>query len=211
MTHTLYREGTVESLKNDYVFVITGATGYNKKGCAPRLRKMLDIISTFQPINMGSMNVGTMGRGTPTKVVIQGTPDTSISQAVFDDKETAIKALKALKEADLGISVTISGLNEEVKDIVRQASVGEFPHTVNLALGFMGRREKAPSDDARLITTMCGHAMISEDIVKHLLNRIKEGRLESMEAAVLLAKQCTCGAFNTVRAAELFEQLSKNL
>ncbi|MEE9509666.1 MAG: hypothetical protein V3V81_04130 [Candidatus Bathyarchaeia archaeon] len=208
MTHTLYREGTVESLKNDYVFVITGATNFNKKGCAPRLRKMLEILSTFQPINLGSMNVGTIGRGTPVKVIIQGTPDTSISQAVFDDKETAIKALRALNEANLGISVTISGLNEEVKDIIKKASVGEFPHTVNLALGFMGKREKAPSDDARLITTMCGHAMISEGIVNHLLDKIKNDIITPIDAAVVLARQCTCGAFNTVRAAQLLEQLT---
>ena len=41
MTHTLYREGNIDSLKNDYVVVITGATGYNKKGCAQKLRGSL--------------------------------------------------------------------------------------------------------------------------------------------------------------------------
>jgi len=30
-----------------------------------------------------------------------------------------------------------------------------------------------------------------------------------MDAAIRLSKQCTCGAFNTARAAKLFEQLAK--
>ena len=209
MTHTLYREGNVNSLKNDYVVVITGATGYNKKGCAHKLRKMIEILSKFQPINLGSMYCCTTARGTPTKIVIQNTPDTSISQVVFDDKEKVVEALKALKEADLGISVTISGLHEEVKDIVKKATVGEFPHTVFLALGFMGKTDKVPSDDIRQITTMCGHVMISEGIVNHLMGRIKEGRMTPMDVAILLSKQCTCGAFNTVRAAQIIGQLAK--
>jgi len=209
MTHTLYREGTVESLKNDFVLVITGAKGYNKKGCAPRLREMLRIVSSFNPINMGSMEVGNLGRGMPPKEIIGNVTDAAIMQAVFDDKEAVIEVLRALKEADLGISVTISGLTDEVKDIMRGACVGDHPHTSNLALGFMGRREKAPSDEARLVTTMCGHAMISERIVDHLLEMIRNDRITTMEAAVRLSRQCTCGAFNTVRAAQILEQLAR--
>lgn len=208
MTHTLYREGTVESLKNDFVLVITGAKGYNKRGCAPRLREMLRIIASFNPINMGSMEVGNLGRGMPVKEIISNVSDAAIAQAAFDDKETVIEVLRALKEADLGISVTISGLTEEVKEIMGRAGVGDHPHTSNLALGFMGRREKAASDDTRLITTMCGHHMISGRIVEHLLNMIKKDRTTPMEAAIRLSKQCTCGAFNTVRAAQILEQLA---
>ena len=137
MTHTLYREGTVESLKNDFVLVITGAKGFNKKGCAPRLREMLRVISSFNPINMGSMEVGNLGRGMPPKEIIDNVTDAAIMQAAFDDKEAVVEVLKALKEADLGISVTISGLTDEVKDIMKRAGVGDHPHTSNLALGFM--------------------------------------------------------------------------
>ncbi len=210
MTHTLYREGSVESLRNDFVFVITGAKGFNKKGCAPRLREMLRIISRFEPINMGSMEVGNLGRGMPIKEIVNNVTDAAICQAVFDDKEAVVEVLKALKEADLGISVTISGLTEEVKYVIKKAGVGDYPHTTNLALGFMGRLEKAASDDIRLVTTMCGHHMISKNIVGHLLKMIKDGRITSKEAAIRLSKQCTCGAFNTVRAAQLFEHLAKN-
>ncbi|MEM4726930.1 MAG: hypothetical protein QXD04_01570, partial [Candidatus Bathyarchaeia archaeon] len=137
MTHTLYREGSDESLKNDYLFVITGAKGFNKRGCAPKLREMMRILSRYSPVNMGSMEVGNLARGMPLREIINNVTDAAIVQAVFDDKETVIEALRALKEADLGISVTISGLTEEVKEIMRKAGLGEYPHTSNLALGFM--------------------------------------------------------------------------
>jgi hypothetical protein len=209
MTHTLYREGSDESLKSDFVFVVTGATGFNKDGCAPRLSEIMRIISTYNPINFGSMEVGNLGRGMPAKEILTNITDAAIAQAAFDDKESVIKALIALKEADLGISVTISGLTEEVKDIIKKAGIGEHPHTTNLALGFMGKRDKAASDDVRLITTMCGHHMISKNVTEHSLKMIKEGRITPMDAAIRLSKQCTCGAFNTVRAAHLLEQLAK--
>lgn len=208
MTHTLYREGTVESLKNDFVIVITGAKGYNKRGCAPRLREMLRYIASFSPINMGSMEVGNLGRGMPAKEIISNVSDAAIAQAAFDDKEAVVEVLRALKEADLGISVTISGLTEEVKEIMRRAGVGDHPHTSNLALGFMGRRERAASDETRLVTTMCGHHMISGRIVEHMLEMIKSDRITPMGAAIRLSKQCTCGAFNTVRAAQILEHLA---
>ncbi len=208
MTHTLYREGTRQSLSRDFIFVITGAKGFNKKGCAPRLKEMLKIVSSFNPVNMGSMEVGNLGRGMPAKEIINNITDAAIAQAVFDDKETVIEVLRALREADLGISVTISGLTEEVKEIMQKAGVGDYPHTSNLALGFMGKREKVATDDVRLCTTMCGHHMISKNIVKNLLEMISGDRITPMEAAIRLSKQCTCGAFNTVRAAQILEQLS---
>lgn len=209
MTHTLYREGTAKSLQNDFVFVITGAKGFNKRRCAPKLREMLRIISSFNPVNMGSMEVGNMGRGMPVKEIIGNVSDAAIAQAAFDDREIVIEVLKALKEADLGISVTLSGLTDEVKDVMREAGLGDHPHTSNLALGFMGRREKAASDDVRLVTTMCGHHMISGRIVEYLVEAIRKGRTTPMDAAIKLSRQCTCGAFNTVRAAQILGQLSE--
>ena len=209
MTHTLYREGSAESLKNDFVVVITGAKGFNKKGCAPKLKEMMRIISKFNPVNMGSMEVGNLGRGMPVKEIINNVTDTAVIQAAFDDKDTVIKVLKSLKDSDLGISVTISGITEEVKEIMKMSGLGDNPHTSNLALGFMGKKYKAAPDNVRLITTMCGHHMISRGIVEHLQELIKNDRITPMEAAIRLSKQCTCGAFNTVRAAQILEQLSR--
>ncbi len=209
MTHTLHREGTEESLKDDYVLVITGAKGFNKKGCAPRLREMIRIVSRFNPINMGCMEGGNTGRGLPVTEIIKNVKDSDLVQVVFDEKDTVVETLKALKEADLGISVVVSGNNDDVVEIIRKAGIGETPHTTNLSLGFMGKREKAASDEERLITTMCGHHMISKTIVTHMVKRIRDERITPLEAAIDMSRQCTCGAFNTVRAARILEQLAK--
>lgn len=208
MTHTLHREGSEESLKDDYVLVITGAKGYNKKGCAPRLREMMRIVSRYNPINMGCMEVGNTGRGVPLKEIIKNAKDSDLVQVVFDEKEVVTEALKALKEADLGISVVLSSNNNDALDIVREAGIAETPHTTNLSLGFMGKQEKAASKDERLITTMCGHHMISKSLVGYMINRIRDGRITPLEAAMDMSRQCTCGAFNTVRAARILGELS---
>jgi uncharacterized protein YjaZ len=186
MTHTHYREGSIESLKNDFVFVITGAKGFNKTGCSPRLKQMTRLTS-----------------------IIENIKDSDLVQVVFDNKKDAIKALRALKEADLGISVVISGLNEEVKNIVKQAGIADYPHTANITIGFMGKKSLTASDDIRQITTMCGHHMISAKIVEYLVEMIKTDRITPIMAAVQVSKQCTCGAFNTRRAATLFEEIAK--
>ena len=208
MTHTLHREGTEESLKDDFVLVITGAKGFNKKGCAPRLRKMMNVVSGFNPINMGCMEVGNIGRGVPISEIIKNAKDSDLVQAVFNDEETVVEVLKALKEVDQGISVVVSGNNTEVVRIIKKAGLGENPHTTNLSLGFMGRVEKVASDEERLITTMCGHHMISKTIVSHHLERIKEGLVSPLDAAIDMSRQCTCGAFNTVRAARILRDLA---
>jgi len=209
MTHTHYREGSVESLKGDYVFVITGAKGFNKKGCAPRIKEMARISAKFEPVNMGCMMYGNLSRGLPVKTLVENIRDADLLQVVFDTKEEAVEALRALKEADLGISVVLTCLNEDAKDIVKQAGVAEYPHTANITIGFMGKRELAAPDDIRLITTMCGHHMISSRIVEHLVGMVKAGRATPIEAAIQVSRQCTCGAFNTRRAAKIFEELAK--
>ena len=209
MTHTHYREGSIESLKKDFVFVITGAKGYNKTGCAPRLREMTKLATQYLPVNMGCMEYGNLSRGIPANSIIENIKDSDLIQVVFDNKEDAVKALKSLKEADLGISVVISGLHEEVKDIVKKAGVADYPHTANITIGFMGKKSLAAPDDIRQVTTMCGHHMISGKIVEHLVERVKSGRVTPLEAAVQVSKQCTCGAFNTKRAEKIFEELAK--
>jgi hypothetical protein len=209
MTHTHYREGSVESLKKDIVFVITGAKGYNKTGCAPRLRQMTKIAAQYIPVNMGCMEYGNLSRGIPATSIIENIKDSDLIQVVFDKKEDAVMALRSLKDADLGISVVISGLHEEVKDIVKQAGVADYPHTANITIGFMGKTSLADPGDIREVTTMCGHHMISGKIVEHLVEMVKAGRVNPLEASVQVSKQCTCGAFNTRRAEKLFMDLAQ--
>ncbi|MDK2784470.1 MAG: hypothetical protein PWQ41_1108, partial [Bacillota bacterium] len=54
---------------------------------------------------------------------------------------------------------------------------------------------------------MCGHGMVAFSLVEHLVEEVKAGRITVEQAARELAKQCVCGVFNPVRAAEIIRKL----
>ena len=94
----------------------------------------------------------------------------------------------------MGISVIVSGLMDEVGECCHKA--GLTPHTVNLSLGIYGRLDKLPGEKPMEIMTMCGHGMITADLIWHMVNRIKKGLVTSEEAARQLGALCICGVFN---------------
>jgi hypothetical protein len=53
------------------------------------------------------------------------------------------------------------------------------------------------------VMTMCGHAQVPGRLVKHMAEKVKQGRLSAEDAGRALGRQCTCGVFNVARAAEL--------
>jgi len=70
---------------------------------------------------------------------------------------------------DLGVSVVVSGLISEVKDVCDD--IGLNMHTVNLALGEFGRKELLPTEKTLEITTMCGHHCVSSQSIEHYVDR----------------------------------------
>lgn len=70
-----------------------------------------------------------------------------------------------------------------------------------------GRLSKLPEDEILEITTMCGHGMISQHLVRKILLDIKRGILSPQEGAEYLATPCICGVFNPKRAQRLLEEL----
>jgi hypothetical protein len=78
---------------------------------------------------------------------------------------------------------------------------------VEHSLGIHGATEKLPSQAILDISTMCGHGMVAFSLVEHLVDEVKAGRLTVEKAAQELAKQCVCGVFNPVRAAEIIRKL----
>jgi len=64
-----------------------------------------------------------------------------------------------------------------------------------------------PDEDILSITTMCGHHMISPNLVKKLVEDVKKGKITPEKAAWKLATFCPCGIFNHVRAEKLIEEL----
>jgi len=124
---------------------------------------------------------------------------------VFDDRANMEAALKDLVEAELGLSVVVSGLFDEVAASCRR--VGTRAHTVNHSLGFWGKREKLPPREILEITTMCGHGLVAAGLVWHLAERMRCHDLPAAAACQEMGRMCICDIFNHVRSEALMRQL----
>lgn len=157
------------------------AKGFNKEGSAPWLREFLRIMARFGPVNMGDMKTGNIYK-LPMEAIIEQVQDTSIVHAVFDSEEKMMAAVQAAKEADLGISVVVSGLMAEVATACRKSGI--VGHTLEHSLGFRGKtREKLPPFEILEVASMCGHGMVSFNLVKKALIDVKLGNATPAEAA----------------------------
>jgi hypothetical protein len=204
MTHTLHRRGTAQSLSKDFVVLIIPTMGINDKGHQEKLKEFLRIARRHNPTNIGHVDMGGME---PSKWDEVAANPNKLAHAVFDNKEAVTGVLKELKEADLGLSVVVSGIFEIVDECFKQAGLEH--HTANFSLETWGKTDKLPSQDILEITTMCGHAMISSELVKAMVQEVKAGRKTPQEAARVLAPQCACGIFNPARAADLLADMAK--
>ena len=204
MTHSLHRRGTRESLSEDYVMLCLPAVGFNDEGHAPKLKKFLEIAVRHDPKNIGAIKLGNM-YSHPKEDVVKSAE--AVAHAVFVKQEQVTDVLKELEEADLGMSVVVSGIFENVDQCIEKAGLKH--HTANFSLGVWGKTEKLPEDDVLEVATMCGHAMISANLIKSMVDEIKAGRKTPDEAAKVLAPQCACGIFNPARAAKLMAAMAK--
>ena len=119
----------------------------------------------------------------------------------------AYKDLKTLKEEDLGISVVVSGLISEIRELCQE--IGLNMHTANLSLGEFGKKSLLPPEKTLEITTMCSHHCVSSQSVLHYARLIKEGKISLEKAAEKLTAPCVCGIFNTKRAGQILENLEE--
>ena len=204
MSHSLHRRGSVCSLKNDFVILVTPAVGINHEGSGPKLWKVLDIITEVGPNNIGSYECGTIYRGVTIEDIRSSMPETPRVRCCFDSKEKMFEVLRKVKELDLGLSITVSGLNEDILDMCQKLDI--HPHSVNYSLGVHGATEKLPPEEFLEIITMCGHGMISRDLVAKEVEAVKQGRKTPYDAAVTIAQPCVCGIFNVGRAERLLQK-----
>lgn len=222
MTHSLHRRGSRESLEGDFVlFLCYDRMGQDLKRrgspevvdrYAPLTRTALEICARHNPVCLATTD-GITGEsirfmrdwdGGKTVQEVLTAPKTSLCSAIFVSKEDVHAALLELKEADLGISVVVSGIFDDVFEGCRAMGVG--PHTVNMSMGTLGRTDLMPEDTILEIVTMCGHSYISPYLVEHMIERVKKGRLSPEHAAAELGTHCTCNFFNVDRAKKLIEQ-----
>src|SRR4051812_19303505 len=123
MTNTLHRFGEAESFRDDYVVFAIASRGKNDQECVPKLRRFLEMAVAFRPVNLGDARHGGALRPckdltpashwnrdiTPNfQAVIDGLDTPTTAAAVFDNLTAAEDFMRAVKEADLGLSVNIS-------------------------------------------------------------------------------------------------------
>jgi hypothetical protein len=134
--------------------------------------------------------------------------------AVYTDMDTVQELVKDLAgqwrarnlQKGYPVSVVLSGLEGDIQVCCREA--GLKAHTYLHSLDVFGTIERLPSEDELALTTMCGHGLIAAARIKHLVERIRKGKLTARQAAEDIAKPCVCGIVNRQRAEELFLRLA---
>jgi hypothetical protein len=205
MTNTLHRLGTDEELERDYVIFTTTARNINKKGSAPKIQEFMRICLKHNPINIGSSKQGSILQDDiDINELIANQGDGATSAAVFTDLETLKKVIAELIEADLGISINVSGLLDGVQECCKGNGIER--HSVEQSLGFWGSNDLLPERDVLTINTLCGHGLVSFNLIHKMIEYVKLRRLTPKEAAKIMGKCCECAVFNTTHAEALLEK-----
>ena len=204
MTHTLHRRGDRESLSQDYIVFTMSAKGFNEEGSPERMTRFLEILLKHRPVNYGDMVTGNCYVKSREEIV-KNIQSTSIVHGVFTDEAEVVEILKELKEAELGMSVVISGIHDKTEKGCRKSGLAK--HTVENSLGIFGQYKRLPSDEVLQLTTMCGHGMVPANLVERVITEIKRGKKTPREGALELTRPCHCGIYNPIRAEHLLRRL----
>jgi hypothetical protein len=221
MTNTLHRFGKPESLQDDFIVFIMASRGVNQKDAPEKVQAFLNAAVKYNPVNIGNGLIGSMYRPEkdlsftklyfngrkeqiPAEKVIGSLAESISATVVFDNKEAMEGFLKEVKELNLGLSVNVSALADEVRAACRNRGI--TIHSVEYSLGFHGDLFRLPDRHVLSLTSMCGHGMISANFARKLIDRVKEARITPEKAAGYMAKFCVCGAFNTSRAIRILSE-----
>jgi len=180
------------------------AKGLNEEGSAERMKQFLRILLRHHPVNYGDMVTGNCHVKSGEEI-LQNIQSTSIVHGVFTDEQDVVEILKELKEADLGMSVVVTGVHDETEKSCRESDLAK--HTVENSLGIFGQHKKLPADEVLQLTTMCGHGMVPANLVERVIVQIKRGKKTVREGAVELTRPCHCGIYNPKRAEQLLRRL----
>jgi hypothetical protein len=206
MTNTLHRQGEIESLKRDYIIFVHTAKGKNREGSAEKIREFMKICLKYDPVNMGDVKQGSVFQDDiKPKDLIATMGEGTVGAAVFTDLETLRQVVEELIRADLGICINITGLLDEVQECCRKAGITR--HSAEHSLGIWGAKDRLPEREVLEFNTMCGHGMVSFNLIRKMIEQVRLRRMTPKQAARMLAKCCACGAFNPARAEALFERM----
>ena len=222
MTHSNHRLSSAESLLHDWVVFNTDARPIDPR----KHERYMKILAAHNPVCLAcrrmeadkttryryvrgweeTRNSGKLPYS--TLVEIGDLRDIKWGSAVYSDEKDVDAVVAELKEAELGISVVVSGLFGGVRSACEAASIE--PHTVNMSAGTHGRLELLPDTSILEITSMCGHHMVSPYLVAHMTREVRTGHLNILEASIELARQCTCNFFNTERCQNLLASILRD-
>jgi hypothetical protein len=220
MTNTLHRFGDAESFVDDYIVIAIPAKGATGQGDPlPQLKRFLQIAMEYGPVNLGdAMNGGAfrptrhryaiqhfMSRPTTAdfQAVIDGMTKPTTFAAIFDEREAAENFVRRLAEENLGLSINVS--SSLANGLGCCKSAGVVRHSVGYSLGFEGLPDNIPNRHAVMLSTMCGHGMISQAFAKKMIFFVKEDRRTPEQAIAALGRFCSCGIFNPTRARRILE------
>ena len=136
--------------------------------------------------------------------VIDGLDTPTTAAAVFDNRAAAEDFVKAVEEADLGLSINISTSVDGAEQCCHAAGIPR--HSVGYSLGFEGDTTRLPNSHVLALSTMCGHGMVSSSLAKKMIDWVKEGRRTPDQAVTYMARFCSCGVFNPARARRILEE-----
>ena len=206
MTHTLHRQGSPEELEKDFVVFSMAAKTVNWSGAGEKLKKVFQILEGNGPVNFGDIKTGGLFYA-DRESIRANVQDGSYIHFVYDSMEAVERILAELNQADIGMSVVVSGLVDVVDRSCRQA--GLAMHTVEYSGGVHGRTDLLPERPVLQVTTMCGHGLVATNLVAEMVRQVRTGRKSAAQAAVELARPCQCGVFNVKRAEALLLKLAK--
>lgn len=206
MTHTLHRVGNRESLQGDWVFLCMPSKDINHAGSGPKLRRFLELCLKNNCVTLGDCRKGNEFHQYSRENMLNNVEDRAVVTATFKSKDAVISMIEDLKKEDLGLSIVVSGLVDEVGECCTKTGIK--PHTVEHSLGRWGKTEKLPPQEILEIATMCGHSMVAVNAIHEMIDQVKKGAMTAEAAAAELFKPCMCGIFNTDRAAKLIAVLA---
>lgn len=221
MTHSLHRRGNRKSLEGDYIIFTNDRpledvekneklniilARHNPAGACTETRidgkrKRLRYIKGWNKNQSSGLHESY------TLEEIRNAKKVTRWGSVYRNREDVKKTIKDIVDAELGISIVVSGLFDEVRDMCIKA--GTMAHTVNMSCETLGKTSLLAEPKILEFTTMCGHSFISPNLVIHLINRVKRGTMGAEDASIEMAKQCTCNWFNVDRASKLINEYIK--
>ena len=188
MTNTLHRFGDAQSFRDDYIVFAIASRGKNDENSVPKLRRFLEIAMQFKPVNLGDSRHGGAYRPSRSmsplshwnrdtdpdfQKVIDGFDTTATAAAVFDNLEAAEQCTKAVREADLGLSINISTSVDGADRVLQRRRHSASQRGL---LARLRRQDRAPAERRRAGAVDDVRPRYGEPVAREEDDRLGEGR-----------------------------------